>query len=400
VRKPLKTNDKKSFGFHPIICMHTCTRERLKKSKKSFPLESTSCSQVTDSKGNKVLVFVALSCYDSIVMKVNEIRQQMINELGEKFGDKVTRKNLMEVWEKYGVNPGFLTVNKIDRGLYDISQFTKNGGTTVTAAVAVSKPVVTDEELLTSQRRKFRTLNRMADGVVAGNVRSMIVSGPAGIGKTYTIEGLLESSESEEKIQYTAVRGFMKATGLYKLLWENREENQVILLDDCDSAFQDEVSLNLLKAALDSSKKRVLAWRSEKRFEDECGEEIPNSFEYRGSIVFITNLNFEQMINQGNKLAPHFSALISRSFYIDLNMGSSREYLLRIKDVLQNTDMAYTLGLSETQTSDLMNFIEENYTRLRELSLRMVGKLAKIMLFADSDEDFRDVAEVTCFKVR
>jgi hypothetical protein len=322
----------------------------------------------------------------------NDLRNKMIAELAENYGDKITRQDLVAVAAKYGVNHAFLTTNKIGRGLYDISQFTNSA--------PAAKPAVTDEVLVESQRRKFRTLNRMADGVVNGNVRSMIVSGPAGIGKTYTIEGLLESSQDDEKIQYTAVRGFMKATGLYKLLWENRDENQVILLDDCDSAFQDEVSLNLLKAALDSSKKRMLAWRSEKSFESEAGEEIPNSFEYKGSIVFITNLNFEQMIAQGNKLAPHFSALISRSFYIDLNMNSSREYLLRIKDVLENTDMAYTLGLNEKQTAKLMSFIEGNYTRLRELSLRMVGKLAKIMMFADSEEDFRDVAEVTCFKTR
>lgn len=320
----------------------------------------------------------------------------MVAELYAAYGEKVTRTALQEAQDKFGVSASFLKTNKIGRGLYDISSFV-NGSKE--AKVTATK-TVSDSELIDSQRRRFRTLNRMADGVVAGNVRSMIVSGPAGIGKTYTIEGLLETSKDEEKIQYTAVRGFMKATGLYKLLWENREENQVLLLDDCDSAFQDEVSLNLLKAALDSSKKRTLSWRSEKRFEDECGEEIPKSFEYKGSVIFITNLNFEQMISQGNKLAPHFSALISRSFYIDLNMGSAREYVLRIKDVLENTDMAYTLGLNEKQTDKLMTFIEANYSRLRELSLRMVGKLAKIMLFAESDEDFRDVVEVTCFKGR
>ena len=62
--------------------------------------------------------------------------------------------------------------------------------------------------------------------------------------------------------------------------------------------------------------------------------------------------------------------------------------------------MAYTLGLTNKQTQDLMAFIETDYTRLRELSLRMVGKLAKIMLFAESQEDFMDVASVTCFKTR
>ena len=322
----------------------------------------------------------------------NDLRNKLVAELVGTYETKISRNDMMAVSTKYGINPGFLTANKIGRGLYDISSFSNSA--------AVSIPVVSDSEILESQRRKFRTLSRMANGVIAGSVRSMIVSGPAGIGKTYTIEGLLESAKDEEKITCEAVRGFIKASGIYKLLWENREENQVILIDDCDSAFQDEVSLNLLKAALDSSKKRVLSWRSEKSFASESGEDVPNSFEYKGSIIFITNLNFEQMIAQGSKLAPHLSALISRSFYIDLNLNSAREYLIRIKDVLEGTDMAYTLGLTKKQTQDLMTFIETDYTRLRELSLRMVGKLAKIMLFAESKEDFMDVASVTCFKTR
>jgi hypothetical protein len=240
----------------------------------------------------------------------------------------------------------------------------------------------------------------MAGGVVKQQVRSMVVSGPAGIGKTYTIEGILESASDAGTIQFTSVKGFVRPTGLYKLLWENREENQVILLDDADSAFGDEVSLNLLKGALDTSKRRVISWRSEKKFEDESGEIIPNSFEYKGSVIFITNLNFESMIAANNKLAPHFAALISRSFYIDLNLNSTKEYLIRIKDVLENTDMAYTLGLSEKQTAQIMDLFTKYHNRFRELSLRMVQKVAKILMFAENDEDFRDVVETTCWKSR
>ena len=237
------------------------------------------------------------------------------------------------------------------------------------------------------------------DALDAG-IDRLVLFGTAGIGKTYTIEGILESAASDEKVKYTAVRGFVKATGLYKLLWENREENNVILLDDADSAFADEISLNLLKAALDTSKKRILSWRSEKSFETESGELIPNEFEYKGSVIFITNLNFESMISANSKMAPHFAALISRSYYIDLNLGSTREYLIRIKDVLDNTDMAYTLGLSKKQTIDLMKVFEVHYKKFRELSLRMVQKVAKIMLFSESEEDFMDVVETTCFKTR
>jgi len=321
-------------------------------------------------------------------------KQQLADELISNFGTTIGRPEMMTAAAKYGINPGFLTANKIGRGMYDISAFASCN------VSVVAKPELTDEEILTSQRRKFRTLDRMAQGVTKNQIRSMVVSGPAGIGKTYTIESILETAAADDKIQYTAIRGFIKATGLYKLLWENREETNVILLDDADSAFADEVSLNLLKGALDTSKKRVISWRSEKSFESESGEEIPNSFEFKGSVIFITNLNFEAMIAGSNKMAPHFAALISRSYYIDLNLNSSREYLLRIKDVLDNTDMAYTLGLTEKQTKILMALFEKNYSKFRELSLRMVQKVAKIMMFAENEADFLDVVETTCFKSR
>ena len=331
-----------------------------------------------------------------LVSMKNTKQQVVVAELVSKFGKTVSRANIMPVCQNHGISWSFLMGKKIGRGVYDISHLTGGSVSVVPAAV----PTVTDEEILTSQRRKFRTLDRMAHGTVKGQVRSMVVSGPAGIGKTYTIEGILESAASDEKVKYTAVRGFVKATGLYKLLWENREENNVILLDDADSAFADEISLNLLKAALDTSKKRILSWRSEKSFETESGELIPNEFEYKGSVIFITNLNFESMISANSKMAPHFAALISRSYYIDLNLGSTREYLIRIKDVLDNTDMAYTLGLNKQQTADLMKVFEVHYNRFRELSLRMVQKVAKIMLFSESEEDFMDVVETTCFKTR
>lgn len=318
----------------------------------------------------------------------------LINELVASFGTNVNRVQIMSVANKYGVNPGFLTKNKIGRGVYDISEFVSGSDTTSHQATSE----VSDEEILDGQRRRFRTLDRMASGVISGKVRSMIVSGPAGIGKTYTIEGMLERAEMDGQIKYKKITGFVKATGLFKALWENRHDNAVILIDDADSAFDDEVAMNILKAALDSSKRRVISWASEKMFVDELGEAIPNEFEYRGSMIFITNKNFETAIAQGKMMAPHFQALISRSFYIDLNFGSTREYILRIEDVLKNSDMAYTLGLDESDTTFLVSYVKTNSTRMRELSLRMVLKLAKILTFASDREDFLEIAETTCLR--
>jgi|694.fasta_scaffold07513_21 hypothetical protein len=319
----------------------------------------------------------------------------LINELVANFGTTVSRQQLVAVASKFNVNHAFLTTNKIGRGVYDISAFVSGGSDVKTQTVTVE---LSDEEILDGQRRRFRTLDRMASGVVSGKFRSMIVSGPAGIGKTYTIEGMLENAEIEGKIQYKKITGFVKATGLFKALWDNRHENSVILIDDADSAFDDEIALNILKAALDSSKRRVISWASEKVFIDEMGDAIPNEFEYRGSMIFITNKNFETAIAQGKSLAPHFQALISRSFYIDLNMNSTREYLLRMEDVLKNTDMAYTLGLTESDSNYLMKFIRSNANRMRELSLRAMLKAAKILAASDSRSEFEETFEDTCLR--
>jgi hypothetical protein len=323
-------------------------------------------------------------------------KNALVNDLIAQFGTSVNRTQLMAVAAKHNMNYAFLTTKKLTRGVYDISGFA--GGLVNTSVVDTPSTQLTDEEILTNQRRRFRTLDRMTAGVIAGKVRSMIVSGPAGIGKTYTIEGMLERAADDSKITYKKISGFVKATGLFKALWENRSEDSVILIDDADSAFDCEVAMNLLKAALDSSKRRIISWASEKIFLDEVGDEIPNEFEYRGSMIFITNKNFETAISQGKSMAPHFQALISRSFYIDLNFASTREYVLRIEDVLTNTDMAYTLGLDSNDTNFLVEYVRENSLRMRELSLRMVLKLAKVLSFADSREDFLEVAEVTCLR--
>lgn len=325
----------------------------------------------------------------------------------------IDRTSLVTIAKKHGYSSGYFAnifKKSAGWGLYDISDFIKDRTIVQTklgtsdadkvkeAMAAVMVVQETDEEIITRQRKKFRTLDRMIEGVISGSVRSVIVSGPAGIGKTYTIETALESACDQEKIQYTAIKGFVRASGLYKALWENRESNQVILLDDADSAFQDDVSLNILKAALDSSKRRVISWRSEKTFVDEVGEEIPRSFDYRGSVIFITNLNFEKLIAQGRALAPHFAALVSRSFYVDLNMQSQREQLLRVFDILDHSSMVDELGLCHEKAAVIKGFIREHYNEMTEISLRMVSKLTRILSFTHSTEDFNDIATSVCLR--
>lgn len=238
--------------------------------------------------------------------------------------------------------------------------------------------------------KRFNALDVMARATANGTNRAMIVSGPAGLGKSFGVERAAQEAGGD----FQHVKGYIRPTGLYKLLYENREAGSLIVFDDIDSLFNDENSLNILKAACDSSDVREISWRSNAIMETEDGEIIPNSFEFEGSIIFITNLDFQVHIEKGSRMAPHFEALISRSHYLDLGIKTNRDYIVRIKQVLRTGMLSDVL--EQEDKDEIVEFMETNMNQMRELSLRMVKKLADLMIM---DRDgWKDLAEITCMK--
>lgn len=260
-----------------------------------------------------------------------------------------------------------------------------------------AEPVVveTDEEIEQKLNDRFEVLAEMTEAATDGSVRSMIVSGPGGLGKSYTVERVLNSWDPNA-LSHTVVRGFVKATGLFKLLYQNRAPGQVLVFDDADSVFLDDVSVNLLKAVCDSTEKRIVSYMSEGvLIDDETAERLPKSFEFEGTIIFITNMDFDGMIDRGSKLAPHLEAMLTRSHYIDLAMKTRRDYIIRIKQVVAS-GMLRGRGLDAEAEADVMEFIDENHDCLRELSLRMAIKLADIR--KRNSKTWKKTARVTCCK--
>lgn len=272
----------------------------------------------------------------------------------------------------------------------------KNGAvkTKTIVETQATQPVETDAEIFHRISERFEVLELMAQAATSGDVTSLIVSGPAGLGKSHTIEEVLRDWDPNED-NHTIVKGYLRPPSLYRLLYQHRFPNQVLVFDDADSIFFDEVSLSLLKAACDSNKQRRISYLTEGTLLDGDADVLPRGFDFHGNIIFITNLDFDAMISKGHKLAPHLGAMISRSHYIDLAMKTKRDYLIRIKHVISK-GMLKDDGLSETAQADILAFIFDNQDKMRELSLRMVRKVADIR--RKGNPNWTKIATVTCCK--
>jgi predicted AAA+ superfamily ATPase len=255
-----------------------------------------------------------------------------------------------------------------------------------------------DDEIKTRLRERFDILDEMTRAVKKGDVRAMIVTGPPGVGKSYGVETVLAKhdvfatvAQNEKLKKYEVVKGAMSAIGLYTKLYEFQDKKCILVFDDCDSVLLDDLSLNILKAALDSGKKRMICWNTDSRILRSEG--MPNSFEFRGGAIFITNIKFENV--RSKKLQDHLAALESRCHYLDLTIDTEREKILRIKQIVED-GMLESYEFKPWDIDELLDFIDNNKKKLRELSLRMVLKLA------DLKKSFPDrwtrVAEVSCMR--
>ena len=255
-----------------------------------------------------------------------------------------------------------------------------------------------DEQAIERIRTRFQILDEMTKAATTGDIRAMIVSGPPGVGKSYGVEKIVEQAclfdkLSGKRLRAEVVKGSATPIGLYQTLYKYSDKNCMLVFDDCDSILVDDVALNLLKGALDSGSKRKISWLSESRALR--AEGIPDSFNFNGSVIFITNLKFDKMKSQ--KLKDHLDALQSRCHYLDLTLDTMRDKILRIKQIAADGALFENMDLDKEAETEVIEFMEEHKNSLREVSLRMAIKVAQLRKsFALR---WKDMAKVTCMKV-
>jgi hypothetical protein len=232
----------------------------------------------------------------------------------------------------------------------------------------------TDAEIIERLRERFDILDDMTRAVKKGAVRAMIVSGAPGVGKSFGVEKVLGKHElmatvagNDKLKKYEIVKGAMSAIGLYSKLYEYSAEKNILVFDDCDSVLLDDLSLNILKAALDTSKRRTIHWNTDSRLLRSEG--VPNSFEFKGGAIFITNINFQNI----------------------------KSKMLRIKQIVAD-GMLEEYEFTAEQQAELLTFIDDNKRRLRELSLRTVLKCADLMRSFTAPGKWQRVAQISLMR--
>jgi len=247
----------------------------------------------------------------------------------------------------------------------------------------VQAPVV---ESKFSINERFGFVKDMVTMLANGDQASVVVTGPGGLGKSHTVSAALreagfndvsvldefEVGDNIPKNSYRVVKGYSTPKGLYRTLYENR--NSVIVFDDCDSVLKDPVSLNLLKAALDSYSRRIISWRADIKDED-----LPTVFEFKGRVVFISNLSSASLDQ----------AIITRSLAVDLTM-TAKQKVERMRFLLTQPDfMEDFVMVHKTEAMDLVDNLCDN---IKELSLRTLMQVIKIRK-SNPNGKWKDLAE-------
>ena len=279
------------------------------------------------------------------------------------------------------------------------AEFVEAGNTPVAEAIALETlGTESDEAVIERIRQRFEILDEMTLAATTGDIRAMIVSGPPGVGKSFGVERIVEKAclfdqISGKRLRAEVIKGSTSALGLYCALYKHSDANCMLVFDDCDSILLDDTSLNLLKGALDSGKKRKISWLSDSHMLRREG--VPDSFEFKGSVIFITNLKFDKMKSQ--KLRDHLDALQSRCHYLDLTLDTMRDKVLRIKQIAQDGGLFDTYEFEQCEQDEIIAYMEDNKNKFREMSLRMAIKIADLK--KSFPLKWKAMAEVTCMKV-
>jgi hypothetical protein len=271
-----------------------------------------------------------------------------------------------------------------------IRQAPRTGSVTPITVVRKDDPTESDDVILARIKDRFAIMNDFTQAALDGDLTSMVVSGAPGVGKSHNIKRkLLHAREQGRKVEFVT-GGNITPINVYKLFYRNQQPDNVVLFDDADSIWDDDLSLGILKGALDSVPERQISWFTESPALK--AEDIPQTFMFRGSVIFISNIDFQTQIDTTNRANnKHLAAVMNRTQYLDLKLHTPRELAIWIEHVVTTTHMLVAEGLTREQERDVVRYIRDNRDNMRDLSLRTAIKCVTYVKRAGAD--WKNLAE-------
>lgn len=289
--------------------------------------------------------------------------------------------------------------------------------------------LMSDQDIIDFSESKVQEVLEMLEELSEGETTGIIIKGPPGIGKSYTARNylkklgvrhtdlLLSDWQQDEDTKEWYCNHLVQGDGplvrksdarnwsVYADLYANREEGQVVLLDDNDEIMKDVTGLSVLMAATEHEEDREVDF-TRANFNNELRKYgVPAKFTYNGSVVILTNFDMQGAVasyQEGsanyNKTKPahitRWEALLDRCDYIDMELDHPRvvrvylENLIRKKG-LYTKSLGYKASrlLTDDEITKMFEWVRKNQVDLKlPLTFRTTNEIAKLMSKYDNWE--------------
>lgn len=218
----------------------------------------------------------------------------------------------------------------------------------------------------------YSNVEKFIQGICKGEFRSVIVNGPPGVGKSYSVEKYLQQSAAADT--YKVAAGHMTPLSLYGNLYQYRNVGDVLVLDDIDSVFEKIEGVNLLKAAMDTKPIRRINWESTSTAIVNMG--LPSHFEFKGSVVLISNIGF---VRKKGKMQEHLEALKDRSYSLHISDNTKEDLYQQVCFMVIKKNLLREFEIDAAHQSKILDYIGTNLDKINKISLRLAMKLASLM---------------------
>jgi len=210
---------------------------------------------------------------------------------------------------------------------------------------------------------KYQYAEYLVDMVIKKISPACILESEGGLGKSYLVQSMVEEQIPEE---YEYHSGHITPLALYKKMYD--QNGKVIILDDVEEVFSNNISVGIMSPTLWKAKKtRIVSWGTTS---DKLGN-YPQKFEFKGGVILLAN-------RIPRKNDPKVRAIITRTHYYRIEL-TYKEKMDIIKRILDTEDFYQLAGVSLSKDDrERLKFDLENNTSLvtKYFNFRTMVKMA------------------------